>query len=76
LVFGVGFGVVVAVGDRRDGRFSRAKVGDHFVGRFCRSPPPTSGRTHRDPGRFPVLTGGFTTDAGGFLDLPQRPSQS
>ena len=54
--------------------FSSAKVGDHFVGRFCCSPPPTSGRTHGDPGRFQVLTGGFTTDLGDLLDLPQRPS--
>ena len=28
-----------------------------------------------DGGRFQVPTGGFTTDAGGFLDLPQRPAQ-
>ena len=30
----------------------RAGVGDHFVGRFWRSPPPTSGRTHRNPRAF------------------------
>jgi len=31
---------------------------------------PQPGPTHRDPSRFQVLTGGFTTDAGGLLDLP------
>jgi len=55
--------------------FGRAKVGDHFSGRFCRPPSPTSGRTHRNPGRFQVLTGGFTTDARGLLNSPQRPAQ-
>jgi hypothetical protein len=27
-------------------------------------------RTHCDPSRFQVLTGGFTADVGGLLDLP------
>jgi hypothetical protein len=39
--------------------------------------PPT-GQTHGDPSRFQVLTGGFTTDAGGFWiccsGQPSRPS--
>src|SRR5208337_1794088 len=35
---------VFGVGVPRDGWFCRARVGDHFVGRFWRSPPPTTGR--------------------------------
>jgi hypothetical protein len=78
-VFGVGVGVGVGVegiGNHRNGRFFRTRVGDHFVGRFCRSPPPTTGRTHGNPGGFQVDAGGFATDAGRLLDLPQRPPQS
>jgi hypothetical protein len=41
--------------------------------RFCRPPPPATRGTHANPRRFQVLTGGFTTDVGGLLDLPQRP---
>src|SRR5271165_6440105 len=67
---------VFGVGVPRDGWFCRARVGDHFVGRFWRSPPPTTGRTHRNPSRFQVCAGGFATDPGGLLDPPQRPSQS
>src|SRR5271165_4918514 len=43
---------------------------------FWRSPPPTAGRTHGNPSRFQVCTGGFATDPGRLLDPPQRPSQS
>ena len=39
------------------------------------SPPPTSKRTDRNPGRRQVGAGGFAMDARGLLDLPQRPSQ-
>src|SRR5208282_3342887 len=31
--------------------------------------------THRNPRRFQVGAGGFTTDAGRLLDAPQRPAQ-
>jgi hypothetical protein len=57
------------------GRFCRAKVGDHFVGRFWFAPPPTTGRTHCNPGRFQTCAGGFATDSGRLLDAPQRPAQ-
>ena len=46
------------------------------AGRFRRSPPPTTWRTHRNPSRFEVCAGGFATDPGRLLDPPQRPSQS
>jgi Cu/Ag efflux protein CusF len=61
--------------DSRSKKMRRARVGDHFVGRFWWPPSPTTGRTHRNPGRFEVGTGGFTKDAGRLLYLPQRPSQ-
>src|SRR5271157_1415969 len=64
------------VGDHFVGRFCRTRVGDHLVGRFWRSPPPTTGRTHCNPSRFQVCAGGFATDLGGLLDPSQRPSQS
>jgi hypothetical protein len=48
-----------------------------FVGWFfrrCTAPP--AWRSHRDPGLFQILTGGFPANAYALLDAPQRPSQS
>ncbi len=73
-VFGVGVGVGVGVDV---GRFCRVRPGGHLVGRFCRrSPSPHPRRTHSDPGRFQVGTGGLPTHPGLLLDAPQGPSES
>ena len=54
------------------GRFRRPRVGGHFVGRFCRrTPSPSTWRAQADSGRAQILSGGFSTDASGLLDLPQ-----
>jgi hypothetical protein len=39
-----------------------APVGDHFVGRSWCAPPPSTGRTHRNPRRFQVRACGFATE--------------
>jgi hypothetical protein len=49
---------------------SRTKVDDPFIGRR-----QATGGTHSNPTGFQVPTGGFTTDTGGLLDLPQPPVQ-
>src|SRR5664280_238358 len=61
--------------DLRDATLKKESLGGNFVGRFWRAPPPSTGRTHRNPNRFQVCAGGFTTDSGRLLDPPQRPSQ-
>jgi len=46
---------------------------------FFIPPPHPGGKLHRDPRRFQVLAGGFTTDVGNLLDRRSDhpgPSQS
>jgi hypothetical protein len=78
--FGEGFsglilGLPLQLGTTAMAGFSAPKSVITSFGRFCRSPPPTTGRSHRNPRRFQVLTGSCTTDARSLLDLPQRPAQ-
>jgi len=68
------------VGGRLYGRFCRGRVhrvGGHLYGRFRLGGwvPPATRRSHRDPGGGQIATRRLATDAGGFLDAPQRPPE-
>src|SRR5205814_9982416 len=53
------------------GRCCHPRVGGHFVGRFCRrTPSPSTWRAKADARRAQILSGGFSTDPSGLLDLP------
>ena len=56
--------------------FAGLGVGGHFVGRFCRrTPSPSTRRAQTDARRAQIISGGFSADTGGLLNLPQRPTQ-
>ena len=58
------------------GRFCRLGVGGHFVGRFCRrTPSPTTRWTQAYACRSQIISGGFSADTGGLLNLAQRPTE-
>ena len=50
-------------------------VANHSIGRFCRSTPPPTCCTHRDPSGFQICPCCFSTHTRSLLDAPKRPAE-